>query len=454
MTLATHSNPVQDLPLQQPIYLATFRGNALCVADRESYSILDIGLGQQIELFPISQDPPTEGAAPALAAPAIVAVGPAEFLLALHSGTTSLGVFIRHTGEPTRGTIEWSSRVRSLAVEGAPAHQANVDRGFVLALLRNTTIEVHALSDLSTTLQVIPLDPNDIPEPRSLVGFHDRGLDFTGTGSSSSGGSAALERVTVPLLTPLDTSAPPTTPPNRHLRRASSLRSTTASKRHLAPAHTVLLCKHTLLAIQPLTLLVQAEALLARARPLDALALCDDVDPQSETARYVAFRAGLALLGETRFDEAGRCLARAMAVRRGERGLVVDPRVLLRMWPDLPGERMQGDAIEVWRGAEEVVKEAERTIDAIGASTFATLIVLSATSATHSARRSVPQLLAPRQAQHRRRQTDERPPEAAHGRSEADDQARLGGLAGGEVATANDGGDAQARRGASAFPSP
>lgn len=47
--------------------------------------------------------------------PAIGALGSAEFLLANHTGNTSLGLFFKaDTGEPVRGTIAWASNVRSI----------------------------------------------------------------------------------------------------------------------------------------------------------------------------------------------------------------------------------------------------------------------------------------------------------------------------------------------------
>ena len=46
--------------------------------------------------------------------PSIVSVGFNEFLIASHTASTTLGVFVNELGEPCRGTLEWSSNLRSL----------------------------------------------------------------------------------------------------------------------------------------------------------------------------------------------------------------------------------------------------------------------------------------------------------------------------------------------------
>lgn len=49
--------------------------------------------------------------------PAIVCIAPNEFLIASHTGNTTLGVFVTETGEPCRGTLEWSSNLRSMCTQ-------------------------------------------------------------------------------------------------------------------------------------------------------------------------------------------------------------------------------------------------------------------------------------------------------------------------------------------------
>ena len=46
--------------------------------------------------------------------PALACAVENEFLVASHTGSTTLGLFVKETGEPTRGTLEWASNVRSL----------------------------------------------------------------------------------------------------------------------------------------------------------------------------------------------------------------------------------------------------------------------------------------------------------------------------------------------------
>lgn len=68
-------------------------------------------------LAPDSQEtsPAHEGEGPdPLQRPALACAADNEFLVASHTGSTTLGVFVKETGEPTRGTLEWASSVRSL----------------------------------------------------------------------------------------------------------------------------------------------------------------------------------------------------------------------------------------------------------------------------------------------------------------------------------------------------
>lgn len=50
--------------------------------------------------------------------PAVACVAENEFLIASHTGNTTLGVFVTETGEPCRGTLEWASNLRSLGDSG------------------------------------------------------------------------------------------------------------------------------------------------------------------------------------------------------------------------------------------------------------------------------------------------------------------------------------------------
>lgn len=121
---------IKDLPLRTTAILGVLRRNYLCIADSVNYSMVDLEAATLIPLVPISQDPPdspppendpTQGNQANLSAkpksyqrPSIVAVGEDEFLVASHTAHTTLGLFIRENGEPTRGTLEWASNPKSM----------------------------------------------------------------------------------------------------------------------------------------------------------------------------------------------------------------------------------------------------------------------------------------------------------------------------------------------------
>ncbi|TYJ57008.1 hypothetical protein B9479_002287 [Cryptococcus floricola] len=84
----------------------------------------------------------------------VVIPGEDEFLVTSYSGFSTLGLFLNGQGDPVRGTIEWESHPLSIAVES----------GWIIALLSNQTISIHALDDPTTPTQVIP-----IPQPANAI---------------------------------------------------------------------------------------------------------------------------------------------------------------------------------------------------------------------------------------------------------------------------------------------
>jgi hypothetical protein len=161
-------------------FKCVLKNEKVCLADRENYSIIDLNLAECLPLLPISQAPnpipfhssrrnqnlsksmdnqEEEDAMDADAddvdsnsdvqqeeedprhSPLINLVGKdsLEFLIASHTGSTTLGVFINHSGEPCRGTLEWGSNLKSLVTI------AEFESEFGIALLWNQTLEIHDL---------------------------------------------------------------------------------------------------------------------------------------------------------------------------------------------------------------------------------------------------------------------------------------------------------------------
>jgi hypothetical protein len=121
-----------------------FRRGRACIADTANYSIIDLDAAIALPLLPISQTPNTEprplstsstAATPSTGPdprqrPAIACIGKDEFLLASHTGSTTLGVFVNESGEPCRGTLEWGSNLRSLSESRFPSYGARSDASY------------------------------------------------------------------------------------------------------------------------------------------------------------------------------------------------------------------------------------------------------------------------------------------------------------------------------------
>ena len=342
--------------------VAVIRGQYFCFGDAHTYSLVDFGTSDLIpDLLVVSQDAPTpDGPINKHHRPAIVAIGRTEFLVASHSGATTIGVFVRaDTGDPCRGTVQWPSSVRSLAVDCGPV----IEDGFVMALLRNDTIEIHPLADTTKLVQTIAL--GDWTDPRLLVSVHSASGAQLPTLSAD---AAALAIVRVPLLPPetIVELAPdgrsaraivePKTPPSRR----------TAFEPPPAPGvitvRTLLQCRNALAAIAPRSAFAQAEHLLANGKLAAALALCEDPGREMslDAVRYVRLKCAFLYALDTHFDDAAQCFILAEA----------DPRLVIRLWPDLRGSligREADDDVAMFAGLEPLLRECDRGVQSIGA---------------------------------------------------------------------------------------
>lgn len=106
-----------------------------------NYSLVDLEAATMTPLLPISQDPPEQsgnGVPPdesssdfarpkSYQRPSIVTVAADEFLVASHTGHSTLGLFIKENGEPTRGTLEWASNPKSIGTRAGPSTHVGQD---------------------------------------------------------------------------------------------------------------------------------------------------------------------------------------------------------------------------------------------------------------------------------------------------------------------------------------
>ncbi|GAA5852101.1 hypothetical protein JCM9279_005057 [Rhodotorula babjevae] len=406
---------VKDLPLRSGALVSVFRRGRACVADAENYSIVDLEAAEALPLLPISQSPhpdplppsttssstPSSSTATASSSaltsapapgpdprqrPAIACVADGEFLIASHTGSTTLGVFVNEVGEPCRGTLEWASNLRSLVIDGQ----------YSVALLHNHTVEIHSIHSQEivqvvqlSSMSSIPTSPSppststSTPtssssalahslafEPRALVRSSE-GLELDGKAT----GRWKTEWVEVPLRAGAgaarSASSPPRTPTKRQAPSGSSSSSATPASAQRAgrgaprgpsasasavSTRILVTGRNALYALSPLTLVVQVDALLERGRAEDARAL---VDGWARSARggavenaelsYVYHRLALVALSQTDFARAFDLLLLAGC----------DPRVVVRLFADLREGalmRSERDAVLVPRGVEEEVR--------------------------------------------------------------------------------------------------
>ena len=149
---------VKEIAIARDAFIARRFDDRVCLATPSEYSLVHLDSGTQTPLgLPISQSTDVSSAR---VRPSIVPVdidGLHAFLITSHSNAGTLGAFLRVDGEPTDKLLEWPAHPRAVVVEGP----------FVIALLRNDTIEVH---DLHTLARVQQLSVAADTEPRHL--FH------------------------------------------------------------------------------------------------------------------------------------------------------------------------------------------------------------------------------------------------------------------------------------------
>ncbi|KAK4050303.1 hypothetical protein OIV83_003624 [Microbotryomycetes sp. JL201] len=335
---------LKDLPLSGTL-MAVLRGRYVCTADKENYSIIDLDAAVALPLLPISQTPNPEfegtNAIDPKQRPAIACAGSNEFLIASHTGPTTLGVFVTESGDPCRGTLEWASNLRSLGT----CHSL-VDPVYSIALLHNNTIEVHSLKTQAIA-QVVQLPNSPAPsalQPRSLA-YSWSGLDL-----GVATGAYKTETVMMPLLPRPATppSAPATPKKGSHRQSVSSMSLRTAESGSKGTAtRTIVVGRNSLFALTPMTLVAQADALFDKGRAEEALDLAQQAQAGSKTfnveSAYVLSRAAFHFLEQTLFQKAFELFEQSR----------MDPRWLVRMFDDLKDSVLtSADEAPILRGLQ------------------------------------------------------------------------------------------------------
>lgn len=334
---------VKDIPLPGGAIFARRFADTLCIANATEYSLVNLSLGNITQLYlPISQ---TGESPSAQVRPSIVTVpvlpssnkqgnpsptlersgsssAPAkcEFLVTSHSGSITLGVFVKPSGEPAPKLLEWPSHPRSVTFDGK----------HLVSLLRNDTVEVHGLrADSVDKIQTLQLPPG--LDPRFLQSIQGPSSSTQASAFAGAGGASSdtddLDILKV-TLSELDSSDVPT------LHRASE--KTTESS---SPRHQIILCgKNSTSAVQQDPLLSYTNQQLQRGR-LRNLQQSLETYRQSRTSPrdgYDTMRSslessvahallGIELLHRTDFSSATQTLRHAN----------LDPRLILEIFPTL-----------------------------------------------------------------------------------------------------------------------
>ncbi|KAF9191856.1 hypothetical protein BGZ51_006576 [Haplosporangium sp. Z 767] len=238
--------------------------------------------------------------------PACIAIAENEFLLAsaTSSGQTAIGVFCTGTGDPVRGTLNWSSYPRALGVEFP----------YVAAILRNNTIEIHNILD-QRLIQIIRFEPS--AEMRSLV-----------QGPGLAVWMSTLAHVLTLQPTVQSSHLDVQEQERLEMKRQDEARISTVLARILVAG------KESVSALVTTPLVLHADILLQQGRVEEALLLSEKatatMSPEnlhSERLQleldYIYQKSGLIYLAETLFDDAFTLL------KRGN----ISPQIIIAMFP-------------------------------------------------------------------------------------------------------------------------
>ncbi|GAA6016850.1 hypothetical protein JCM11491_001827 [Sporobolomyces phaffii] len=404
---------IKDLPLPDGATVAALRNGKVCIADGENYSIVDLDAAEAWPLLPISQAPntdpfpasPVPPSSPTKATtsstvnepearasgtrsdesaddprqfPSIACVGTREFLVASHTGATTLGVFVNDLGEPCRGTLEWSANLRDLAIDEPHPHEqerrrprrhgraddANDEGGYSIALLWNATIEIHGLSSQELR-QVVQL-------PSTAIGgaMHDFGRSATSwrgmlsvTGGIHLGHDQRTRFVQIPLLGGGGgtTSTVPSTPTKSVPRKRVAVGGADPEddEGRTLTKTLVVVGKNSLYGLVPLTKLVQADTFIEQGRVTECLDLVRGSGPSSLSgaeSSYVYLKLAYLALVETDFESSFDHFLKSRC----------DPRIVVKLFSMVLSSLGSEGGVEGLIGKEDTVQIVNGVVGLVG----------------------------------------------------------------------------------------
>ncbi|KAF8499515.1 hypothetical protein JB92DRAFT_3099258 [Gautieria morchelliformis] len=346
----------KEIPLPNGATLGRLSNKHLCIADHDTYNVIDLESASLIPLLPLSQVDSSPVKSPVK--PSITVIGESEFLLLSWTGSSTLGVFITGTGDPVRGTLTWNMHPTALCC----------DYPYVTSLLPNGNIEVHELETqalrqiLSSTSAISPIalgkSTHGFVVPRDNQKHTLDLVDFPLLEPAAPNTSEIEERAAVGgqsnSQTPTSGDATPTSS------------STTKHRTRQSKASILAVCTDAIYALAVPTLIQQIDTLVNAHKLNEATNLAKEqqrkleqrkrashshsageLEAQSEEVSYVYQRLGYKYLSETSFEDAGINLFRGN----------VDPRLLVRLFPSLRGTLLSPSiSLPVFYGLESQLR--------------------------------------------------------------------------------------------------
>ncbi|KAF8938913.1 hypothetical protein BGZ58_011208 [Dissophora ornata] len=289
-----------------------------------------------IPVLPVSQSS-HPGSHPQVLKPVCIPIAENEFLLAsaTGSGQTAIGIFCTGAGDPVRGTLQWSSYPKALAVEYP----------YVTALLRGNVVEVHNIMD-QKLVQTIRFEAS--MEVRTLM--QGPGLKVW---MSKLANVLTLQSDNQGVLQPSQ----------REWKQQETNRISTVLARVLVAG------KDSVSALVTTPLVLHADMLLQQGRVEEALLLSEKAAATMSAENlhrerlqfeldYIYQKSGLIYLGETLFDDAFGLLSRGK----------IDPRVLIWMFPDILQKSNLISEVILFRGIRDQVRQLGSLPDIINRS--------------------------------------------------------------------------------------
>ncbi|CAM0141457.1 hypothetical protein VKS41_003834 [Umbelopsis sp. WA50703] len=335
----------KEVPLPNgAITVARHRHN-LCLADMHQYKLVNLQLSTATALIPTPQSiSGSQGSTPQspgtfIPKPLIAVVGDGEFLVVSGNvnNQTTIGIFVNSVGDAIRGTLQWASYPRSITVQFP----------YVIALLRNKTIEIHNIRD-QQCVQTLELQPGI--EPKGLCMAY--GIKVWAEGLTT---RLKQHQWSPPHVAPLN-------------NIDCDLLNQQLSRSYLIPTRLLLYNKDSIMGLLATPLIVRADALLDTNQVEAGVALANQTQlnlPQGARGGrirheldYIYQKAGFLLLGETLFDDAFRLFSKGN----------VNPVVIIHLFKNLSIQQEENCIPDVvlYEGVKKIVDKLGRIEDIVG----------------------------------------------------------------------------------------